>query len=71
MDCHFTRDKTQDGSVTTRRVDSTHQLADVLTKPLGKKIFVPMVRKLGVHDIHSPTWGGVLGDQSLWEIRVS
>jgi hypothetical protein len=55
MDCHFTRDKTQDGSITTRHVDSAHQLADVLTKPLGKEIFVPMVRKLGVQDIHSPT----------------
>jgi len=55
MDCHFIRDKIQDGSVTTRHVDSAHQLADVLTKPLGKEIFVPMVRKLGVQDIHSPT----------------
>jgi len=71
MDCHFTRDKTQDGSITTRHVDSAHQLADVLTKPLEKEIFVPMVRKLGVQDIHFPTWEGVLGDQSLWEIRVS
>jgi hypothetical protein len=55
MDCHFTRDKTQDGSITTRHVDSAHQLADVLTKPLEKEIFVPMVRKLGVQDIHFPT----------------
>jgi len=55
MDCHFIRDKIQDGSVTTRHVDFAHQLADILTKPLGKEIFVPMVRKLGVQDIHSPT----------------
>jgi hypothetical protein len=55
MDCHFIRDKIQDGSVTTRHVDSAHQLADILTKPLGKEIFVPMVHKLGVQDIHSPT----------------
>jgi hypothetical protein len=48
MDCHFIRDKIQDGSVTTRHVDSAHQLADILTKPLGKEIFVPMVCKLGV-----------------------
>jgi hypothetical protein len=55
MDCHFIRDKIQDGSVTTRHVDSAHQLTDILTKPLEKEIFVPMVRKLGVQDIHSPT----------------
>ena len=55
MDCHYIRDKIQDGSITTRYVDSTHQLADILTKPLGKEFFVPMVSKLGVQDIHSPT----------------
>jgi hypothetical protein len=55
MDCHFIRDKIQDGSVTTRHVDSAHQLADILTKPLRKEIFMLMVRKLGVQDIHPPT----------------
>jgi len=55
MDCHFIKDKIQDGSITTRHVDSAHQLANILTKLLGKEIFVPMVRKLGVQDIHSLT----------------
>ena len=64
MDCHNIRDKIQDGSIITRHVSSTHQLADILTKPLGKKIFAPMIHKLGVQDIRSPTWGGVLESQS-------
>ena len=55
MDCHFIRDKIQDGSVVTRFVSFANQLADVLTKALGKEFFIPMVRKLGVQDIHSPT----------------
>ncbi|KAL6311396.1 hypothetical protein AAG906_025851 [Vitis piasezkii] len=55
MDCHYIRDKIQDGSIITRHVSSTHQLADILTKPLGKEFFAPMIRKLGVQDIHSPT----------------
>ncbi|XP_034684089.1 uncharacterized mitochondrial protein AtMg00810-like [Vitis riparia] len=55
MDCHYIRDKIQDGSIITRHVSSAHQLADILTKPLGKEIFAPMIRKLGVQDIHSPT----------------
>ncbi|KAL5789565.1 hypothetical protein ACOSQ2_004453 [Xanthoceras sorbifolium] len=55
MDCHYIKDKIQDGSVITKYVNSVHQLADVLTKPLGKEFFVPMVHKLGVQDIHSPT----------------
>ncbi|RVW79188.1 Retrovirus-related Pol polyprotein from transposon RE1 [Vitis vinifera] len=55
MDCHYIRDKIQDGSIITRHVSSTHQLADILTKSLGKEFFAPMIRKLGVQDIHSPT----------------
>jgi hypothetical protein len=55
MDCHFIRDKIQDGSVETRFVSSENQLADILTKALGKEFFIPMVRKLGLQDIHSPT----------------
>jgi len=39
MDCHYIRDKVQDGFVTTRHVNSEHQLADILTKPLGKECF--------------------------------
>ncbi|KAK9942927.1 hypothetical protein M0R45_008570 [Rubus argutus] len=55
MDCHYIRDKIQDGFIVTKYVSSAHQLADILTKPLGKETFVPMVRKLEVQDIHSPT----------------
>jgi hypothetical protein len=55
MDCHYIRDKVQDDSVITRHVNSKHQLADIFTKPLGKETIVPMIYKLGVQDIHSPT----------------
>jgi len=44
----------------TKFVASVDQLADVFTKPLGNDIFSTMIRKLGILDIHSPTWGGVL-----------
>lgn len=55
MDCHYIRDKIQEGAVETRFVKSGNQLADVLTKPLGKDMFISMIRKLGVQDIHYPT----------------
>ena len=55
MDCQYIREKIQDGSILTRNVSLTHQLADVLAKPLGNKFFAPMIRKLGVQDIRSPT----------------
>ena len=46
MDCHFIRDKIQDGSIVTKHVASTNQLAYVFTKPLGKEAFSSMMRKL-------------------------
>lgn len=55
MDYHYIRDKIQDGSIVTRFVNSAYQVADVLTKALGKEAFIPMIYKLGVRDIHSPT----------------
>ncbi|KAM1043999.1 hypothetical protein ACFX14_035108 [Malus domestica] len=55
IDCHFIRDKIQDGSVITKHVSSSQQLADVFTRALGKDAFLAMLRKLGVLDIHSPT----------------
>ncbi|XP_062005862.1 uncharacterized mitochondrial protein AtMg00810-like [Rosa rugosa] len=55
MDCHYIRDKIQDGSVATKHVSSSFQLADVFTKALEKEVFIPLIRKLGARDIHSPT----------------
>ena len=55
MDYHYIRDKIRDGSVATRFVNSAQQLADVLTKALGKDVFTSLICKLGVWDIHSPT----------------
>ncbi|CAL8107913.1 unnamed protein product [Prunus armeniaca] len=50
MDCHFIRDKIQDGSIVTKFVTSANQLADVFTKPLGKEPFSTMIRKLGAKE---------------------
>ncbi|KAM1681408.1 hypothetical protein ACFX2K_038957 [Malus domestica] len=55
IDCHFIRDKIQDGSVITRYIPSSNQLADVFTKALGKEAFSSIICKLGVLDVHSPT----------------
>ncbi|KAJ9554960.1 hypothetical protein OSB04_009574 [Centaurea solstitialis] len=48
MDCHYIRDQIQEGAVETKFVTSVNQLADVMTKPLGKDLFTSMIRKLGV-----------------------
>ncbi|CAL8155640.1 unnamed protein product [Prunus armeniaca] len=55
MDCHFIRDKIQEGLIATQQVSSSSQLADILTKALGREEFNNLVRKLRVLDIHSST----------------
>lgn len=54
-DCHAVRDAVQDGVIVTKHVSSEEQLADILTKALGRVPFQNLVSKLGVIDLHSPT----------------
>ena len=55
VDCHFIRDKLVFGNVVTFYVPTGHQLADILTKALGRKHFEFLLRKLGICDLHAPT----------------
>jgi hypothetical protein len=55
LDCHFLRDKIQAGLLKTLHVSTTHQLADIFTKPLGFAQFSFLLSKLGIVNIHSPT----------------
>lgn len=55
IDCHFIRDKIQEGKVVTKFVPSSEQVADIFTKPLGKTQFQTLLGKLAVLNIHSPT----------------
>uniref|UniRef100_A0A2N9IVB0 Reverse transcriptase Ty1/copia-type domain-containing protein n=1 Tax=Fagus sylvatica TaxID=28930 RepID=A0A2N9IVB0_FAGSY len=55
VDCHFIQDKIQDGLLKTLHVSSSHQLADIFTKPFGFVQFSHLLSKLGVVNIHSPT----------------
>lgn len=55
VDCHGIRDATQDGTISTIHVRTGDQLADVLTKALGRHHFDNLVSKLGVSNLHAPT----------------
>ncbi|CAL8115735.1 unnamed protein product [Prunus armeniaca] len=55
LDCHLVREKLQAGQITTHYTPSKHQIADLLTKALGKGLFHAHLRKLGMHNIHAPT----------------
>ena len=54
MDCHFIRDKIQDGSIITKFVTLADQLENKFPKPLENEIFSIMIHKLGVLHIYSP-----------------
>lgn len=55
VDCHYIRDEIQDGNIVTIHVRTYNQLADILTKALGKQQFEFLLGKLGIRDPHAPT----------------
>ncbi|XP_044485332.1 uncharacterized mitochondrial protein AtMg00810-like [Mangifera indica] len=54
IDCHFVRDKIQEGLIKPYHIRTTEQLADIFTKPLGSKQHFYLLHKLGVYDIYKP-----------------
>jgi len=54
VDCHIVRRKIVDKIINTRHVSTGHQLADILTKPLGKTRVDFICDKLGMYDIYAP-----------------
>ena len=57
VDCHFVRDAIRDGLIAPSYISTTDQLADVFTKALGTQRFDYLISKLGILDLHAPTWG--------------
>ncbi|KAG7555929.1 hypothetical protein ISN44_As11g020140 [Arabidopsis suecica] len=54
-DCHFVRDEIIKGVVKPQHVSTTAQLADILTKALGRKEFDAFLLKLGIRNLYPPT----------------
>ncbi|KAL9233094.1 hypothetical protein vseg_008132 [Gypsophila vaccaria] len=55
IDCHFIRDEIRRGTVSPRYVHTHSQLADILTKALGRQRFQNLTLKLGITDVHAPS----------------
>ena len=55
IDCHHVRDKLQEGFLQTSDVSTTHQLADLFTKPLPSHQHRQLSSKLGLISMASPT----------------
>ncbi|KAG7598815.1 GAG-pre-integrase domain [Arabidopsis suecica] len=60
-DVHFVRDEIIRGTIETQHVKTTSQLADIMTKALGRREFEEFLDKLGVCNLHTPVCGRVLG----------
>lgn len=58
IDCHFVRDKIQDGSLKLLPIRSSLQLADIFTKALPSPLLKSFLCKLGVIDAHNPILRG-------------
>ena len=54
-DCHRVRDAFKDRLISTTYVRSKDQIADILTKALGRSQFEFLSSKLGIQDLHAPT----------------
>ena len=52
--CYIVRKKPEDKIVVAKHVSSGHQLADLLTKPLGKTMIYFICDKLGIYDVYTP-----------------
>ena len=54
-DCHLVRDALKANTISASYVPTGHQLADILTKAIGRQSFCFLCRKLGICDLHAPT----------------
>ncbi|XP_031259399.1 uncharacterized protein LOC116117527 [Pistacia vera] len=55
IDCHFVREKIQEGIIKTMHIRTAEQPADIFTKPLCSRQHSYLLHKLGVFDIYKPS----------------
>lgn len=55
VECHFIRDHITDGSIKPIHVSTNDQLANILTKALGRREFDSFLFKLGIQNLFAPT----------------
>ncbi|CAN6695307.1 unnamed protein product [Malus baccata var. baccata] len=66
IDCHVVRERIQSGVITTAYIPTGQQLADIFTKPLRQAAFQSLLGKMGVLDIHTPPFGGIMTIRKYW-----
>jgi len=56
VDCHIVCKKLEEKIVVVKHVSSGHQIANLLTKPLGRTRLNFICDKLDMYDIYALTW---------------
>jgi hypothetical protein len=71
---HFIRGCLEEGSIKVGYINTKDQLADLLTKPLGRIRFLEICSKTGMvqisHKMTHKTWGENDGNKSLYLVFV-
>lgn len=65
MDCHFVHDEYQARRISLTYVPSQSQLANIFTKDHGHHLFYDLMCKLGILNLHAPTWRVVLMEDMI------
>ena len=55
VDCHFIKEKIDNGTTCMTYISTKEQMIDILTKGLYKPSFEDMVNKLGMKNIYIPS----------------
>ncbi|CAH9117914.1 unnamed protein product [Cuscuta europaea] len=55
INCHFVRDEIVCHTIATVYTPTSLQLADILTKALGRRSFHFLLAKLSIRNLHAPT----------------
>ena len=65
VDQHFIKEKLEEGLTWMPYIKSSRLLADFLIKGLPRVNFEGLSSKLGMIEIHAPTWGGMSKNPNL------
>ena len=64
VDCHFIREKVEEGLISVKNISTKHQLADVFTKAISGEDLRRIFNKMGVINIFTPILRGSIEDQT-------
>ena len=71
IDCHFIREKVEQGMIQVEYVPSRHQLADIFTKAVSGEDLKRMIDKMGMKNIYNPILSGNVKESIHFETKYA